>query len=195
MSNQPRLPALAAYVEATPAEDLLGFLSRAYLLAPDRETAGRASRRLPRAVYAVPDKTEALRDDYYDLFLVPSSGRYLPPFESVFREKTLWGKSASAATLAYSEQNFQPEELHMELMWQFRPVPDHIGFETAFVAELLERAKNGAPSRPAAKAFFDSHLRDFSERFGTEVERRSRTRFYKAVGGLTRALSGHLVLE
>jgi TorA maturation chaperone TorD len=83
---------------------------------------------------------EALKKEYMDLFAVPT-GRYVTPFEDVYRGMVvdgkqergpLLGKKAIAVIRMYREAGAEMNEACMEL-------PTHIGVELSFMRFLCER--------------------------------------------------------
>lgn len=87
---------------------------------------------------------EELRQEYYDRFFVPMSGRYIPPYESVLRNYLtngrkwgrLMGPEASHVQSCYDLFDFQPTRLDIFEPLKGITFPDHIGFELAFMAYL-----------------------------------------------------------
>lgn len=92
---------------------------------------------------------ETLKQEYYDLFFVPVSGRFVPPFEAAIQgalrsegKKTkfggFWGNETSQISEIYNQIGFQTQGLDI-----FEPliemnIPDHIGFELAALAYLCQ---------------------------------------------------------
>lgn len=90
------------------------------------------------------------KQDYYDHFFVPATKNYIPPYESALVEAdikegskktkwkygSLWTKSTYHVSMCYESVGFNPFELEMEEGLKSSKVPDHIGFELAFMAYL-----------------------------------------------------------
>lgn len=88
---------------------------------------------------------ERLRQDYYDCFFVPMSGRYVPPYESALLNYsagerkpfgTLNSTETSHVAAYYNAVGFKPQLLHVFEPLKEIQLPDHIGFELAFMAML-----------------------------------------------------------
>lgn len=179
-----------AGLEPQARANLYRFLSRAYLgpLAPEAvhcitgkgvlqelhrvfgERAAEALKALTAAAQITPDP-EALRQEYMDLFAVPS-GRYVMPFEDVYRGGTparklgpLLGEQAIAVRRMYREAGGEMDRECKEL-------PTHIGVELAFMSFLCDReaaAQHGntgtSESGGAAGIPHPSFYRDLQCRF------------------------------
>jgi TorA maturation chaperone TorD len=92
------------------------------------------------ATVSVEEDLPSLRQEYMDLFAVPT-GRYVTPFEDVFRGKSaegkevrgpLLGERAIAVTRAYRGAGAEMESTCKEL-------PTHVGVELSFMNFLCER--------------------------------------------------------
>lgn len=90
---------------------------------------------------------ENLRQEYYDCFFVPMSGKYVPPYESALRSYKpgkkkpygfLNGPEAAHVASCYAAVGFVPSKLDMFSPWKEIQFPDHIGFELAFMATLCD---------------------------------------------------------
>jgi len=88
---------------------------------------------------------ERLRQDYFDCFFVPMSGKYVPPYESALLnyragERKPFGilnsMEASHVAACYAAVNFHPQMLHVFAPLKDIHLPDHVGFELAFMAML-----------------------------------------------------------
>ncbi len=88
-----------------------------------------------------------LKQEYYDLFFVPVSGRFVPPFESAIisasrkeGKKTkfgsFWGLETTKVSDFYARAEFRPEQLTVFEPLRQINLPDHIGFELSFMAYL-----------------------------------------------------------
>lgn len=131
-----------------------------------------------------------LQADYNELFLVPVSGRYLPPFESAQRARRLWGPITHQVADFYASVGFDPASLHMAEPWQRLDAPDHVGIELACLSALLY-AYAETPSSDLARAidfFTREHIRHWLPHYGDAVAQNAKTAFYRALGALTQAL-------
>jgi len=95
---------------------------------------------------------ENLRQEYFDCFFVPMSGKYVPPYESVLLnykpEKTrpygtLNSPEAHHVAQCYKATGFTPKKLDMFAPLKEIQFPDHAGFELAFMA-MISRAEKEA---------------------------------------------------
>jgi TorA maturation chaperone TorD len=140
------------------------------------------------------DSLETLRQEYFDLFCVPVSGRYLPPFESVQREKRLWGPLTQKVAELYRACNFALLNMQTSPLWQAQFMPDHIGYELAFVEAML-KSRQADPS-PALRQELDNTLRHFWRRhpscwvaaYGHKLADNAQTGIYRFLGLLTEAI-------
>lgn len=135
-----------------------------------------------------PGELELAREDWNELFFVPSSGRYLPPLESAFREKRLGGPHAADALAAYRAAGFDPARLDVDQLWRPSPPPDHLGVELAFVSALLRSAAHrpGAAEGllASARRFHAAHVAPWAEDYGMELERKARSETFRTLGRL-----------
>ncbi|MFW5692348.1 MAG: TorD/DmsD family molecular chaperone [Chloroflexota bacterium] len=122
---------------------------------------------------------DAVRQDYNDLFCVPVSGRYLPPFESAQRAQRLWGPITHHVTDWYLHTGFNPAELHTSAIWQMQIAPDHIGYELAFYGALL------AADSPLAADFYQTHLFTWVPNYARQLIEKAATPVYRLLGELT----------
>lgn len=91
---------------------------------------------------------ERLRQDYYDCFFVPMSGKYVPPYESALRgyqqkPKPSFGKINTSLTVQikqhYELTGFDPYRLEMFSPLKNIPLADHVGFELAYMTYLCRQ--------------------------------------------------------
>lgn len=162
------------------------FLAEIFLQEPDKEGITRLkswAHGNEQALLSLLEKIEAqdqeltvLCQEYYDLFFVPVSGRFVPPFESAVRnalrkdgEKTKFGRLLGDETALvdalYRQTEFFPGRLPVFDPLKQLNVPDHLGFELAYMAYLCrleeERVVKGlqtGPIRMLEEQFLGSHL-------------------------------------
>jgi TorA maturation chaperone TorD len=138
----------------------------------------------------------ALRQEYDDLFIVPL-GRYVAPYEAVYRDRRtvgtqvvgglLMGRSTVAVTRAYREAGATVSQRCPELT-------DHVGVELGFMRFLCEREQAAWDSGDTAEAwgalgrqrdFLNDHLVAWIPLLGESMRRNARSHFYKGVARLT----------
>jgi TorA maturation chaperone TorD len=182
---------------------LLDFVASLYLRSPDVEVVEACMAAAPAFGELLKDETlsrlmlqvretdmKSLREDYYDLFIVPVSGRYLPPYESAQREGRLWGTLTHKADALYRATGFDFRELKVDPHWLALGIPDHIGFEMAFVSALLCSQVEGPPEETGSLAettdyFVQHHLGHWAAEYGHKVARQAKTALYQGLGLLT----------
>lgn len=159
-------------------------------------------------------KIEALQQQYYDHFFVASAPCYIPPFESSVRgikkEKnkkgkltwkynSLWGNTTYDTAACYETVGFQPQKLNVYEALKKCKVPDHIGYELAFMAylcdyegketlkmqEALEEEitlleKNAKGWNSLQKQFLEGHLSQFIDSY-YEVAEEKASPYYLAL--------------
>ncbi|WP_243359715.1 molecular chaperone TorD family protein [Fundidesulfovibrio terrae] len=153
---------------------------------PQEELIGQAAAALEFA--AGPGELALAREDWNELFFVPSSGRYLPPLESAFREKRLGGPHAADALAAYRAAGFDPARLDVDQLWRPAPPPDHLGVELAFVSALIgsasRRPETAEGLLASAALFHAAHVAPWAGDYGMELERKARSETFRALGRL-----------
>lgn len=135
----------ATYGEVSRAE-IYSFLAAVFLREPDLQS-------LAKQLYALqlaadyPPADEALVDEikqqYFDSFFVPMSASYTPPFESTLlgyaadkRFGSLCSPAMHEVMSLYMAVGFDPSQLDIFEPLREIAMPDHIGFELAFMAFL-----------------------------------------------------------
>lgn len=209
--------ACATWQEAEARANIYRFFSTAYLQPPhgdlvrqildedflssictqfsDRALA--TLRSLPAAM-ADPDMDLAsLRQEYMDLFAVPT-GRYVTPFEDVYRGKTpdgtpdrgpLMGERAIAVRRLYRAAGAEMDSECKEL-------PTHVGVELAFMGFLCEQQAAALRAGLQAAAdwhgyrriqivFLQRHLNDWFPRLSEVIQAHATTPLYRGLALLT----------
>jgi TorA maturation chaperone TorD len=86
-----------------------------------------------------------IEQHFYDCFFVPTSGQYVPPYESVLLEYNsatnqglgkLNGTAAQHIAFCWAATGFEPEKLCIFEPLRQSCMPDHIGLELAFMSFL-----------------------------------------------------------
>jgi putative dimethyl sulfoxide reductase chaperone len=137
---------------------------------------------------------EVVRQDYYDLFFVPVSGRYLPPYESARLEGRLGGARTRQVNWFYQESGFKSSCLKSSPAWGMNLAPDHIGLEMGFAAILMEKIERGSPlertqAGAAFESFMDQHLSLWAGSYGCDLAKKAFSEPYRFLGWLTASLA------
>lgn len=153
--------------ETLARQNTYGFLASLFLQEPEKDKIEEIGQKLndlindmDQVMITSSEEVDDLIQEYYDLFFVPSSGQYVPPFESALRnyqpkKKKPYGKLFSNDAVhvqsCYDAVGFEPWKLKI-----FKPLkdvkfPDHIGFELAFMSVLC--ANEFASRNEEDKAF------------------------------------------
>jgi TorA maturation chaperone TorD len=217
--------ACASWQETKARVNVYRFLSTAYLQPPDEDLVRRildedslsslctlfSDRALItlRTLAAMPDPEwdlPSLRQEYMDLFAVPT-GRYVAPFEDVYRGMTpdgtlergpLMGERAIAVKRLYRAAGAKMEAECKEL-------PTHIGVELAFMGFLCEQqaaALVAGLQAPAVgsetsaygdwlgyhriqRIFLKRHLNDWFPRLSEVIQTYATTPLYRGLALLT----------
>lgn len=147
-----------------------------------------------------------LKQEYYDLFFVPVSGRFIPPFESAIRgalrtdgQKTkfgaLWGEETIKVSALYERMGFNPQLLPIFEPLRQLNLPDHIGAELAYMAYLCHLEAERQNLNPPVKAvqtfekeFLRSHLLKWLPDFSEDLRKVHQSGFYPYFVDLARDL-------
>ncbi len=121
---------------------------------------------------------------YTQLFLGP--GRPIAwPYESVYIEGQLSGKTTEQVARCYTEAGLQVSNENREL-------PDHIAFELAFMAHLVSREERDHDRaelwRQRQRHFLDQHLTKWLPEFCRRIERSDAHPFYRQAAQLARQI-------
>ncbi|MFO7802931.1 MAG: molecular chaperone TorD family protein [Desulfovermiculus sp.] len=141
---------------------------------------------------AEPPELQVLRDDYLDLFLSSSSGRYKAPYGAVWLEGRFNGTTTSQVGEIYTQAGFDPSLVSVSEHWLNPFMPDHIGFELAFLAGLLYSAREKGETDPdearelvaTAYGFAEQPMSLWAGSFGRNVREAAHTSVYQDLGGL-----------
>lgn len=145
---------------------------------------------------------EALVQDYYDLFFVPVSGRFVPPFEAAIRgaqrqkgRKTkfggFWGNSTLELMHFYQGIGFDPKQLAVFQPLKESNIPDHLGFELCALAYLcyaeetkIKEGQDADHLRHLQKTLLDEHLNQWLDLLQKDLKKVDRTGLYACLVGL-----------
>lgn len=124
-----------------------------------------------------------VREDYLALLLVSSSGRYTPPYASIWLEGRFNAGSTRVVQALYADTGFDPLQLPMSAHWRNPFLPDHIGFELAFTAGLLYSAQNAANDEAlvaTAREWAEQHLTRWVPAFSRALAQHAETPFFRS---------------
>lgn len=139
---------------------------------------------------------DTLKQEYYDLFFVPVSGRFVPPFEAAIQgairsegKKTkfggFWGNETLQISEIYNQIGFQPQALDIFEPLKEINVPDHIGFELAALAYLCQAEEDLTKNnqsietvRHFQRTLLEKHLNRWLPHLKEDLERVESTGFY-----------------
>lgn len=128
-----------------------------------------------------------LKQEYYDLFFVPVSGRYIPPYESAIRGAVRskkgkmkygshWGIPAHQLSDLYENVGFNPKALDIFEPLKETQLPDHLGLELSFMAYLcrledkfINEGQEIRGLRNLQKSILKDHLQEWLPQFTTEL--------------------------
>lgn len=133
---------------------------------------------------------EDLKQEYMDLFMVPTS-KYVAPYEAVYcderivgakvRKGLLRGKSTAAVERFYKMAG-------AEMADGVKDLPDHIGFELAFMAFMCGRERQAWEAKDETlarallkweKVFLASHPARWSEELSCAIQKKAECAFYR----------------
>lgn len=187
--------ALAAAFVAPPTNETVSALSgddMADLLAG---FIGEEAARPVRAGGRVED--EVIRQEYFDLLAVPTD-RYLTPFEAVYcDQREVQGEQVRGLLNGCSTRRVENAYAASGLAVGLKELPDHVGCELGFMAEMCAReaAALDAGDLAAANAtaekrreFARNHPARWVPRLCDRMESVAHTAFYKTVARITSAL-------
>jgi TorA maturation chaperone TorD len=217
--------ALLAQQEAEARGNMYGFLATVYLRPPEQDLVrqvvaedfleelsslfgGEAVAALKNfAATAHIDKAiPSLKQEYMDLFAVPT-GRYVTPFEDVYRGKPVEGKQERGPLLgerAIAVRRIY-REAGAEMDRECKELPTHIGVELSFMSFLCEReaaairnegrealrdqekrkAMDSSRYRELQVRFLQEHLNDWFPQLSQAIQANAKSLFYKGLALIT----------
>ncbi|WP_019851499.1 molecular chaperone [Desulfitobacterium sp. PCE1] len=139
---------------------------------------------------------QELLQTYYDLFFVPVSGRFVPPFEAAIRGAQrqkgrkiryggFWGDSTLQVRQIYQQIGFEPEKMNSFQPLKEMNIPDHIGFELSALACLCqaeasweEEQKDLDSLHSIQKILLEEHLNQWLDHLREDLAEADPTGFY-----------------
>lgn len=182
--------------EAEDRQKIYALLASVFLQNPTAERLARQRASLGAMIDgglnrdALLSDVETVEQSYFDCFFVPTSGCYVPPYESALRpyskDKKTFGQLNGASTAhilkCWRETGFDPDTLSLYEPLEQNCLPDHIGLELAFMMFLCAAEHSallsGAADRAAAwrtyqAGFLADHLRIAGMRFAEALQDRA----------------------
>jgi len=116
------------------------------------------------------------RQNFYDVFCIPQSGRYVPPYAHVLRQAQQQGEywhfppprhdGGDEAASWYRIVGFDPQNLDVSPLFQgpLRPL-DHIGFILAYLARLAAACEADPAAQEVAVSFVAEMLGLWADRY------------------------------
>lgn len=142
-------------------------------------------------------KAEEVASEYDRLFKIPLPGRYIPPYESCFREGAytdgafrygeMWGQTTMQVQEAYENNGFEPAVSDIP--------PDHIGLELLFMSKLcdLESQALTEKQNPDVKhwwkeqsKFLNEHLSTWTPDLADRIAKNSTNGFYSHIANIAK---------
>jgi TorA maturation chaperone TorD len=213
--------AFLAYQDAEARGNMYHFLSRIYLHPPNQDLVQHLSTKIflvglsslfgletvahleKFAATADCDKNvEVLKQDYMDLFAVPT-GRYVTPFEDVYLGKTIEGKQERGPLMGERAVAVRRmyREAGAEMERDCRELPTHIGVELSFMSFLCEQEavairneerdapfnQKGEKSTDSIKyrelqiKFIQKHLKEWFPQLCQSIKANAKSQFYRGL--------------
>ncbi|MFQ5891202.1 MAG: molecular chaperone [Candidatus Methanofastidiosia archaeon] len=168
-----------------PSKDVIEKLKDREFLSNLKELFGHSSSHLEKFLKEFDGNCKALKQEYVSLFLAPSA-RYVAPYESVYRTGLLWGNSTIDVLKCY-------ERAGVVISKECKEIPDHLGLELEFIhflcgreAETLENSREEALKfLNLQKEFLQNHLMSWVSEVCDEIEKKTKSEFYKGIASLT----------
>lgn len=146
-----------------------------------------------------------LRQEYMDLFVVPS-GRYVTPFEDVYRGGSPEGAAGTGRLMGEQtiELRRRYREAGAEMVRACKQLPNHIGVELSFMSFLCNkeaaavgnekyalldrgerRAVGSATYRELQIRFLQEHLNEWFPQLSRSIQARAKSSFYHCLALIT----------
>lgn len=183
---------------------LADFTARLYLNEPSRESCNSFHQwgkllanlfpesTLTTVLFSVDqDKSEAYRQEFFDLFLVPVSGVYHPPFKGLSSDGSTATGLCSTLDNLYQEAGFNRETLRQASYFRKIGRSDHLGVELAFYANLLysstkvDTVSEAELLDETASRFFQHYLGQWAGSYGSILKENATGSYFKSLGAIT----------
>jgi TorA maturation chaperone TorD len=130
-----------------------------------------------------------IKQEYFDLFFVPMSGCYLPPFAENWRTGLQQSDIQRNLKEIYLQAGFDCEALPLPSYLQLLDRPDHLGVQLAFMAGLFESCQQqDATDRSflsdTVLLFYRHHLEQWVPAYSVLLKERASTALYRGLGAL-----------
>lgn len=104
----------------------------------------------------------AAEQEFLERIVIPSPGRFVPPYASVHLEGLLWGRSSLEVSSWYAAEGIVWDSIRPGYGESRILAPDHIGVELAFLSIASRRGSEGEPHPRSVVQPVDSMLRHLS---------------------------------
>lgn len=124
-------------------------------------------------------------DDFSSLFQVPTN-RYVTPYESVYRQKTMGGEYSAVVKQLYSYEGIDVAKLD--------DLPDHIALELDFMRFLINNEAESWKKRDkkiikhyleVENAFLENHILIWFPKLAATIQKNAIASFYKEISNAT----------
>lgn len=141
------------------------------------------------------EKSGEYQQEFFDLFLVPVSGVYHPPFENAHSDGSVaMGLSGQLDNL-YQEAGFNTDTLNQAAYFRQLGRSDHLGVELAFYANLLysaavaENVSEAELLHETATLFFQRYPGQWAGSYGRILLKNANGAYFKSLAMITIFLS------
>ena len=184
---------------------LFGFAAASYLREPTVEQAGNCSAVGQALTEHLPDEPfvhfltgvkmediSEVKQEFFDLFFVPVSDRYCPPFGETAGPGPGHTTDNGGVARVFQETGFSPALLPgLPSYLKSLGRPDYIGFELAFLANIWGAAAL-SPDSTVARGLYETglffhgkYLASWAADFGRRVTETAQSDYFRACGHLT----------
>lgn len=167
----------------------LDLLAAAYLQKPNPQIINAVAAMSGRTK---PESLAMVRLEHAELFLIPGTSRYVPPYESLIREGRLGGEAAAQTRRIFSDAGFDIKSLDADPHLTKTNLHDHLGFGLAFTSAQLWRSmlasdQSGDCLRTACE-FFKQKIATWAPEYGRRLADLALTKHFADLGRFTAGL-------